>query len=60
MNLAAESIRNYILFAGVVVHLKIVILNELQPPPLKHIQISLGKDIFDTFMICVDVAMGSH
>jgi hypothetical protein len=28
MTLAAESIRNYIGFAGVVMHLKIIILNE--------------------------------
>jgi hypothetical protein len=60
MNLAAESIRNYICFAGVVVHLKIVIIYELQPPPLMHIQIGLGKDILKTFVIGVDVTTGSH
>jgi hypothetical protein len=60
MNLAAESIHNYICFAGVIVHLQIVILNELYPPPLMHIQIGLGKDILETFMIGVDVATGSH
>jgi hypothetical protein len=60
MTLAAESIHNYIGFAGVVVHLKIVMFNVLQSAPLTHIQISLSKDILETFMIRVDVAMGSH
>jgi hypothetical protein len=42
------------------VYLKIIIFDQFQPSSLSHIQISLGEDIFETFMVGVDIAMSAH
>jgi hypothetical protein len=41
------------------VHLKIIIFDQFQPSSLSHIQINLGEDIFETFVISVDIAMSA-
>jgi hypothetical protein len=38
------------------VHLEIIILNQLKPSSLTHIQLGLGEDIFEAFMVSIDIA----
>jgi hypothetical protein len=39
-----------------IVHLEIIIFNQLKPSSLIHIQLRLGEDIFEAFMVGIDVA----
>jgi hypothetical protein len=43
-----------------IMHLKIIIFDQFQPSSLSHIQIGLSEDIFETFMVGVDIAMSAH
>jgi hypothetical protein len=38
------------------VNLEIVIFNQLEPSSLTHVQLWLGEDIFETFMVSIDIA----
>jgi hypothetical protein len=44
--LAAQGINNYVGFPRMVVNLQVVVLNQLQPSALSHIQILLGEEVF--------------
>ena len=37
-------------------HLEVIILDQLEPSSLTHIQLKLSEDVLVTFMISVDVA----
>ena len=37
-------------------HLEVIILDQLKPSSLTHIQLRLSEDVLKTFMISVDVA----
>jgi hypothetical protein len=39
-----------------IVDLEIVILNLLEPSSLTHIELGLGEDIFEAFMVSIDIA----
>jgi hypothetical protein len=39
-----------------IVNLEIVIFNQLEPSSLTHVQLWLGEDIFETFMVSIDIA----
>jgi len=56
MRLLTQSIRNHVCLARMIVHLKIIILDQLKSPSLPHIQYRLGKDILETLMISVNIA----
>jgi hypothetical protein len=36
--------------------LGIIIFNQLKPSSLSHIQLGLGEDIFEAFMVNIDIA----
>jgi hypothetical protein len=36
--------------------MEIIILNQLKPSSLMHIQLGLGEDIFEAFMVSIDIA----
>ena len=40
----------------VIVHLKVIIFDQLEPSSLTHIQLRLSEDVLKTFMISIDVA----
>ena len=56
VRLPTHGIRNYVCLARVVVHLKIIIFNQLKPPSLLHVQLRLCEDVLETLMISVDIA----
>ena len=56
MRFPAQSIRNDVCLAWMIVHLEVVILDQLEPSSLMHIQLRLSEDVLKTFMISVDVA----
>jgi hypothetical protein len=37
-------------------NLEIVIFNQLEPSSLTYVQLWLGEDIFETFMVSIDIA----
>jgi len=51
-----QGIRNHVCLARMVVHLKIIIFNQLKPPSLSLVQFRLGEDVLEAFMISVDIA----
>jgi hypothetical protein len=51
-----QRIRNHVCLARMVVHLKIIIFNQLKPPSLSHVQFRLSEDVLETLMISVDIA----
>jgi hypothetical protein len=46
VNFLAQGIRNHIRFTGVIMNLKIIVLDQLQPSPLPHVQIVLSEKYF--------------
>jgi hypothetical protein len=38
------------------VNLEIIIFNQLEPSSLMHVQLRLGEDIFEAFMVSIDIA----
>jgi hypothetical protein len=43
-----------------IMNLQIIILNELQPTALPKVEILLSEYVFQTLVISVDLALGSH
>jgi hypothetical protein len=55
MSFAALGIRNHIRFTGVIINLKIIVLNQLQPPSLMHVQISLSENVIQALVAGEDM-----
>jgi hypothetical protein len=53
----AQGISNYVGFPQMVVNFQVVVLNQLQPSTLSHIQILLGEEVLEALMISIDVAL---
>ena len=56
MRFPTQGIRGDVCLARVIVHLEVIILDQLEPSSLTHIQLWLSEDVLETFMISVDVA----
>ena len=56
MQFPAQGISNYVCLARMIVHLEVIILDQLEPSSLTHIQLRLSEDVLKTFMISVDIA----
>jgi hypothetical protein len=56
MELTAQSIDNNVRLAKMIVNLEIIIFDHVKPSYLMHVQLRLGEDIFDAFMVCIDIA----
>ena len=59
MRFPAQGIHDDVCLARVIVHLEVIILDQLEPSSLTHIQLRLSEDVLETFMISVDVALPS-
>jgi hypothetical protein len=57
---SAEGVGNYIGFSRVIMDTKIIVLDELNPSPLSNVQLRLGKDILETFVISVNITPVSY
>src|SRR3954468_21314433 len=49
--LTAQHICNDICFARMILHIQVIVLNQLQPSALPDVQLPLGEDILQTLMI---------
>jgi hypothetical protein len=50
-----QGICNHIRLTGVIMNLKIIVLNQLQPPSLMHPQINLSKNVLQALMVGEDM-----
>src|ERR1043165_356577 len=51
MALAAQRIRNDICFARMILHIQVIVLNQLQPSALPEVQLPLGENVLQTLMV---------
>jgi hypothetical protein len=57
---SAEGVGNYIGFSRVIMDTKIIVLDELNPSPLSHVQLPLSEDILEALVIGVDITPVSN
>jgi hypothetical protein len=55
VSFVAQGIRNHIRLTGVIMNLKIIVLNQLQPPSLAHVQISLSENVLQALVVGEDM-----
>jgi hypothetical protein len=55
VSLATQCVCNHIRLSWVTMHFQLIVLDQFYPSSLPHIQIWLGKDILQTFLVCIDV-----
>jgi hypothetical protein len=55
VSIAAQGICNYIHFPGVIVNLKVIVLDQLQPSSLMLVQISLSEDVLQALVVSEDM-----
>jgi hypothetical protein len=51
MSFVARGIRNHIRLTRVIMNLKIIVLDQLQPSSLTHVQISLRENVRQALMV---------
>jgi hypothetical protein len=56
VSFATQGICNHICLTGVIVNLKIIVLDQLQPSSLPHIQIWLREKVLQPFVISEDMS----
>jgi hypothetical protein len=56
VSFATQDIRNHIRLTGMIVNLKIIVLNQLQPSSLLHVQIRLSEKVFQALVISEDMS----
>jgi hypothetical protein len=56
VSLAAQGIRNHIHLTKMIVNLKIIVIDQLQPSSLPHVQISLGENVLQSLVINEDMS----
>jgi hypothetical protein len=52
----AQGICNHIRLTGMIVNLKIKVLDQLQPSSLSHVQISLSEKVLQALMVSEDMS----
>src|SRR3954449_12873025 len=58
--LSAESISDNIGHAGTVVDIDIIILDQLHPSTLRHIQLPLSENVLKALMICEQLTLVAY
>jgi hypothetical protein len=56
VSFAAQGICSHILLTGMIVNLKIIVLYQLQPPSLPHVQIRLSEKVLQALVIGEDMS----
>jgi hypothetical protein len=56
VSFAAQGICNHIRLTGMIVNVKIVVLDQLQPSSLLHVQISLSEEVLQALVISEDMS----
>jgi hypothetical protein len=52
----AQGIHNHIRFAAVIVNLKIILLDQLQPSSLSYVQIGLSEKVLQALVVSEDMS----
>jgi hypothetical protein len=55
VSFTAQGIHNHIHLTGVIMNLKITVFNQLQPPFLTHVQISLSENVLQALVVSEDM-----
>jgi hypothetical protein len=50
-----QRVRNDVCLSRVVVNFQLVVFDELKPSSLHHVQIWLGKDVLQAFVVRIDM-----
>jgi hypothetical protein len=53
MNLMTQRISNDAYLSRVIVNFQLIVLDQLEPSLLPRFQIRLGKDVLQTFVVCI-------
>jgi hypothetical protein len=56
VSFATQGIRNHIRLTGMVVNLKIIVLDQLQASSLLHVQISLSEKVLQALVVSEDMS----
>jgi hypothetical protein len=56
VSLAAQGIHNHICLTRMIVNLKIIVLNQLQPSSLPHVQIGLSEKVLQALVVGEDMS----
>jgi hypothetical protein len=56
VSFVTQGIRNHIRLTGIIVNLKIIVLNQLQPSSLLHVQIWLSEKVLQALVISEDMS----
>jgi hypothetical protein len=55
VSFVVQGIRNHIHLTRVIMNLKIIVLNQLQPPSLTHVQIGLSENVLQALVVGLDM-----
>jgi hypothetical protein len=55
MSFVAQGISNHIHLTMVIMNLENIVLNQLQPPSLMHVQISLSENVLEALVVGKDI-----
>jgi hypothetical protein len=55
VSFAAQGISNHICLTGVIMNLEIIVLDQLQPSSLTHVQISLSENVLQALIVGEDM-----
>jgi hypothetical protein len=56
VSFATQGIRNHIYLTGVIVNLKLIVLDQLKPSSLRHVQIRLSEKVLQALAISEDMS----
>jgi hypothetical protein len=56
VSLATQGIHNLICLTRMIVNLKIIVLNQLQPSSLPHVQIGLSEKVLQALVVSEDMS----
>jgi hypothetical protein len=55
VSFVTQRIRNDVCLFRVIVNFQVVFFDQLEPPSLPHVQIWLGKDVLQAFVVYIDM-----
>jgi hypothetical protein len=55
VSLTTQRICDDIRLSWMIVGFQLIVLDQLEPSSLPHVQIQLGKDVLQAFVVCIDM-----
>jgi hypothetical protein len=56
VSFVAQGVRNHIRLTWMIVNLKIIVFNQLQPSSLPHVQINMSKKVLQALVVSEDMS----